>query len=153
MQYLILGNSHEKILIDSEDYIRCIKYVWSKTNSNNITATINGKTTTLGRFILQYSGPLEVDHKNHNWIDCRKENLRLITLQQNRFNREIRTNNTSGYIGVFYNRKNKNWCAQITVNKKRFHLGYFQDKEKAAKVRDEAAKKYHGEFAVLNFKD
>lgn len=37
-------------------------------------------------------------------------------------------------------------------NRKQIHLGYFNDPDQAAKVRDEASLKYFGEFAYLNFK-
>jgi len=40
---------------------------------------------------------------------------------------------------------------QITVNGKRIYLGSFKNELDAAKAYDRAAKKYHGQFASLNF--
>jgi len=39
----------------------------------------------------------------------------------------------------------------LTVNGKTTYLGSFHDQKQAAKAYDTAAKKYFGEFAVLNF--
>ena len=45
------------------------------------------------------------------------------------------------------------WTAQIKVDGKHIHLGYFQSEKEAAKAYDKAALKYFGEFANPNFKE
>jgi len=52
------------------------------------------------------------------------------------------------YLGVSYNRKYIR--AKISVNGKNINLGYFKTEIDAAIAYNEAAIKYHGEFANLN---
>jgi hypothetical protein len=58
--------------------------------------------------------------------------------------------NTSGFKGVIWHKQSKKWYARITLNYKRIDLGLFKDKIQAAIAYNEAAIKYHGEFARLN---
>lgn len=92
---------------------------------------------------------LEVDHINRNKLDNRRENLRLVTPEQNARNKTKSKNNTSGYKGVSLNRGR--WMVTIRVDKKNKNLGRYDDILIAAKVYDNAARTYFGEFAVLNF--
>jgi len=77
----------------------------------------------------------EIDHVNHIRDDNRLENLRLVSRQDNRRNQAKSPKNTSGVIGVSrYNPRNK-WQAQIKLNGKNIHLGFYDDFNDAVKVR------------------
>ena len=88
-----------------------------------------------------------VDHINMNPLDNRKCNLRICTMQQNNFNKKEQTNNTSGRVGVTWDKQTNKWRAQIQVNGKSIKLGRFKNKEDAIKARLQAEMKYYKEFA------
>jgi len=91
----------------------------------------------------------QADHINHNELDNREENLRICTLTENNRNRISRTG-TSKYKGVYWNKGKRKWHAQIGFNGKVIYLGQFISEIKAAKIYNNAALKYHGEYAQLN---
>ena len=110
-----------------------------------------GKRVLLHRAILGlHDGDKRIsDHINHDPLDNRRENLRIVNHAQNSANSSLPINNTSGYKGVIWN--GKNWTAQITVSGKSIYLGTFDDKLDAAAAYDIAALKYFGEYAYCNF--
>jgi len=59
----------------------------------------------------------------------------------------------SKYKGISWRKKTRNWQAGINFEKKTIHTGCFRSEIDAAKAYDEAAIKYHGEFAGLNSPD
>jgi hypothetical protein len=109
------------------------------------------KTIFLHREIMNAPKGILVDHSNGESLDNRRDNLRLATHSQNMQNRRKRKNTTSRYAGVYFEKRRKKWTANININKKKIWLGRFDDEIEAAKAYDEAARKYHGEFARLNF--
>ncbi len=50
-------------------------------------------------------------------------------------------------------KQSKKWVANITVNSKRKHLGYFTNEREAAKSYNAAAIEHYGEFAKLHIFD
>ena len=87
------------------------------------------------------------DHIDKNPLNNQKSNFRSCTKQQNSQNRNKPKNNTSGFIGVNWMKRNQAWCSRITVDGKKKYLGLFVNKEDAIKARLNAEKKYYGEFA------
>ena len=146
-------------IVDTEDYERFLKFNWyaswcSYTKSFYARRDDkNRRRRYMHREVLRCSQIEKVDHWNHNTLDNRRKNLRKATKSQNNQNKRMQSNNKSGYIGVYWFEQTQKWQAYISVGGKRIHLGYFNTSKEAARVRDKAAKKYHGEFAVLNFPD
>jgi hypothetical protein len=151
-----------EVLLDYEDEKRLSKYNYHRSKSIlNQTGRsyfvrfirINGKekSTLLHRDVM-YCVPGDkkvVDHKNGNTLDCRKENLRICTNQENIRNQKLSRNNTSGYKGVGWDKTNRKWVARIKVNMKLISLGTYKRIEDAANAYAEASKKYHGEFGRI----
>lgn len=109
-----------------------------------------GRTLLLHRVLMGAKAGEFVDHRNGDTLDNQRGNLRITTNAQNCQNQKLRSNNTSGYKGVTFHPNNKNWVAKIHANNKAIHVGVFQTSEEAALAYNEAALKYHGEFARLN---
>jgi hypothetical protein len=151
-------------IIDDEDLERVSGLKWCasfspKYKGGAYVATsrirIKGKEKTvyLHRFVTQAEKGMQVDHKNRNTLDCRKQNLRIATPSQNNANKPLYSNNTSGYKGVTFHKPTNKWTAQITKDRKARKIGYFETALEAAKAYDVEAKKLFGEFALLNFKE
>jgi hypothetical protein len=118
-------------------------------------APLNGKPKhiSMHRLIMNTPDGLDCDHRNHNGLDNRRQNLRNCTKSQNSCNHK--SPKTLRYKGVYVYktgyRKGK-IKAQICIKGKCIYLGYFKTKQLAAQAYNDAAKKYHGEFAFLNIK-
>lgn len=88
-----------------------------------------------------------IDHVNGNKSDNRIENLRVATNSQNKMNMPHPRNNTSGFKGVSFYKRNGRWRAGIGANGKQKTIGYFDSPEEAYAAYCNAAKELHGEFA------
>jgi len=91
----------------------------------------------------------QIDHINGDRLDNRIKNLRVVTQQQNAFNRVLYKNNSSGVKGVSWSIAQQAWHAQIRVTGKRIHLGFFKSKNDAANAYAAASAKFHGEFGKI----
>lgn len=144
-------------LVDDEDAATVLAAApWSAWVDEHHTyacrATIGsrGQRTTikLHTFLTGWS---LVDHVNGDGLDNRRANLRPATHAQNMRNARRRSDNTSGYKGVTWERRRGRWCASIHHDRHRKHLGYFPTAHLAACAYDVAALSLHGEYARLNF--
>ncbi len=85
-----------------------------------------------------------IDHINGDKVDNRISNLRAATQAQNLQNiSKANRNSKSGLRGTSWNSGNNKWRAEILVDGKRKHLGYFEQAEQAHAVYIEAKRTLH----------
>ena len=88
-----------------------------------------------------------VDHVHpEHTLDNQRSNLRIATPSQNQANRGKQCNNTSGFKGVHFFKRDGKWQAFISSKRKRYHLGYFDTPTAAYVAYCQAAERLHGEF-------
>jgi hypothetical protein len=79
-----------------------------------------------------------VDHEDRNPLNNRWKNLRDVTQQVNTQNRSMNSNNKSGVRGVYWNKQQGKWHAQIAKDRKKIHLGFFVELTAAVAARKNA---------------
>ena len=88
-----------------------------------------------------------VDHIHGNTLDNRRSELRLSTNAQNQANVGRRSDNTSGFKGVYWNKRDRRWRALIRINGKQILVGSYPTPEEAHAAYFRVAQAHYGEFA------
>lgn len=139
--------------IDRHDVGLCSPYRWTWHRSRKRTyakASIKGTVLKLHRYLLNAKKGQQIDHRDVDGLNCRRQNLRFATHAQNMCNRRRFANNTSGFTGVCFHKKNQKWVASIGAGKTLRYIGSFFTKRAAAKARDHWAKRLHEDFHFSN---
>jgi len=154
-----LGESFFTI-VSPQDYYWLNKSHWVPRKHDGLISAVRfvndpdkeTQISSMHRVIMNQPKGLFVDHKNLNALDNTRPNLRNATRSQNQFNRnKIKSKTSSRFMGVCLPKSRNRFYAYIKYGNKRIWLGSFDNEIDAAKAYDAAAKKYHGEFARLNF--
>ena len=126
--------------VNSEGYIRV-----SITDSNGLEKLFQVHQVIY--FMVSGVEPLQiVDHQDGDKLNNRFPNLRLTTQVVNSRNKRMRSDNTSGYVGVYWDKRNSKWKAQIKIDGKLKTIGYYDSPEEANQARLE----YVGKFNLAN---
>ena len=154
--YTILETKKGQVFVDTEDLEKILSYntwniskrgcvvCYSETGSRSNRLR---RVYKLHRVIMDAPDDMLVDHINRDPLDNRKVNLRICTQMYNGRNLSIKSNNTSGFSGVCWDKSRKLWTARLKINYKDMHLGRFAHIEEAISARLFAESYYYGEFA------
>jgi len=92
-----------------------------------------------------YNKPF-VDHIDKNPLNNNIENLRWVSLSENKMNSTKYKNNTSNQTGVYFRKDKNKWEVKISVNGIKKHIGLFTNFEDAVIARKEQENIHYKEF-------
>jgi len=117
----------QEVVIDKEDLH---KFFPSRVGINSNGYAVTMRNTRLHRVIIGCPTGSFVDHINHDKLDNRKSNLRIVTNSENQMNKVITSN--TGEFGIHLD---KDGWYNIQINGRR--VGTKRTMAEAIKVRDE----------------
>jgi len=137
---------------DPESYM----HRWNKRHSGKIAGSINKhgyrriiinwKSYYAHRVawkIIYGEDPKYIDHIDGCYSNNKISNLRNVSKSGNQRNQPLRSNNSSGVVGVSWDNGKDKWHAYVFAGKcKRVNLGYYENKEEAIAARKAAELKY-----------
>ena len=122
-----------KVIIDIEDINKVTKYKWHIKRSRNTNYAVcnkHGKSVFIHQVIMNYYGENDIDHIDHNGLNNRKYNLRIISHSLNLINQHNEDNGVKRLpSGKFQ--------AHIAINGKTIYLGTFNTFQEAKQKRTE----------------
>jgi hypothetical protein len=142
-------NIRTKIVsLDFLDYDKVKNFGWCINGTGYVVAWSSElqRMISMHRLILKCNDEMIVDHIDGNPLNNRRYNLRGVYPKQNAINQKLQSNNTSGHKGVHWHKGINKWIANIGVDNKLIHLGYFINIEDAIIARENAEKIFFKEF-------
>lgn len=146
----IIKIGKNEILINDDKYNELVKYTWHIGSGGYAQTRINNKIIKMHRFLLNAQNGEIVDHINNCIFDNRIENLRISNKLNNSHNKIKQEGMTSEYRGVSFYKKTNKFKAQISHDKIKYYLGYFNTPKEAAIAYNNKAVELYGNFAKLN---
>lgn len=141
-------------LVDDSDFDFLNQWKWhclAKGNTFYARRRSGEVFVFMHSFLAQPPCGFECDHKDRDGLNNQRSNLRLATRSQNGANRRLRSDNKLGFRGVSQAGKSPSFRADIVVNNEHKYLGCFASLKEAAQAYDDAAFRFFGQFASLNF--
>ena len=145
-------------IVDDEDFELLGSFRWHKADNKCTFYAIRYEVVDGTRRLIymhrQILGLTDrrvlADHKDHDGLNNRRENLRISNYTNNNRNRRSRPGSTSRFVGVCWLKNDRIWRATIQLNGCPVSLGRYASEEAAAMARDAAVRIHYGEGAYIN---
>jgi hypothetical protein len=138
-------------LVDDDDYNRLSQFHWCyrpERNGNQGYAIRHAKadgkykTQYLHREIMQPTVGHEVIFLNHDRLDCRHENLRVVTITEARRHHRVRRDSISGIKGITFNPESNSWSADVHRHGRCYRIGTYLSKEAAVEAYERTVQRW-----------
>jgi hypothetical protein len=152
MNVIITSEGYETFVSD-EDYEYLKVFCWCTNGRAVIRRVALNKTSLMHREIALRMGLnfSLIDHKDRDWKNNVRTNIRGATPLQNTQNRgPDKSSLYSSYKGVSFCQAQKKWVARIRHLKQRITIGRYLSEDDAARAYNHYAMSLFGEFAYLN---
>ncbi len=144
--------------VDDEDYKYIKGHKWcAHKNHGNWYAVTNVKVSegkwvymSMHKLLMNIQLGQQIDHIDQNGLNNNRSNLRIVSSQQNSFNRRSHRNSSSKYKGVSWHKSRNKWQAYVCFNGRLKYLGIFNDEKRAAEAYNIAASHQFGSYSCLN---
>ena len=145
-------------MVDDEDFDWLNQWKWHVEKPKIALYAVRNKNKNpklrtlikMHQMILKKENGFIIDHIDGNGLNNQRHNLRYSTNSQSAMNRAKPKTGSNKFKGVHKRKTWNRFQAHIGVNGRKMHLGFFKTEIEAAIAYNEAAIKYHGEFARIN---
>jgi hypothetical protein len=141
-------------LVDDADYPLLSEFRWCYRPERGGRQGYAVRNTNVGgrrrhcylhREIMQPGPGQEVIFLNHDRLDCRRENLKVVSKEDARRHHRVRRDSKSGVKGVRYNAGTDSWSAYVYRNGHAYHVGtYFSPEQAVAAYEQELRRENPG---------
>lgn len=140
-----------QFVVDFEDIEKVKYHKWRISHGQVVTGQpAKGQNIWLSHIIAGVPNDtpdVVVDHRDGDTFNNRKSNLRICPQQKNVCNKSFMSTNTSGFIGVSYDKNRNRYSPEIRTEYQRYHLGRYKTMEEAVYARLIAERILFGEYA------
>ena len=141
--YAIINIQYKKeivtVYIDLEDLEKCSNKYWRISKKRNKYYVVSGPKDSqiyLHQFVFGKAPKgYEIDHKDGNSLNNRKENLRYLTRQDNARNTRARLDCQIGIKGISQDKRTKKYTVDFCFNHKRYYFKPWTSLEEACWCR------------------
>ena len=141
------------VTVDDGDYDWLSQYSWCISGGDERTYAFNDRAGLMHRLITNPPDNMVVDHINHDTLDNRRSNLRVVTQRCNSWNSKKTKSNIrelhSKFKGITLNYRGA-WGVFFWKDDKVITKGSYPTELEAAVMYNKYAEEYYGEYACLN---